>query len=220
MRLDKEKAIELRTAGKSYREISDVLGVSKATLSKWFSKEPWSKGVRQKLLQQGQQESKTRIKELNRVRGERLQKSYETAKKDALKELERLQYDPLFVAGLTLYWASGDLTSRGLVRFSTMDMDKAKLHLTFLERVCGVPKGKIRASLLVYPGQDEQSNRRFWAFALGTGVPFTKSSVVPGRHDARKLRYGICMLTVSSAYLKVKVQEWLKILPKQLIEMR
>lgn len=220
MRKDREKAVELRTAGKSYGEISAVLGVSKATLSKWFSKEPWSKGVRQKLLQQAQQESKTRIKELNRVRGERLQKSYETAKTDAEKELERLRYDPLFVAGLTLYWAGGDLTSKGLVRFSTMDMDKAKLHLAFLQHVCGVPKGKIRASLLVYPGQDEQSNRRFWAFALGTGVTFTKSSVVPGRHDARKLRYGICVFTVSSVYLKVKMQEWLKILPKQLIERR
>lgn len=220
MRLDKQKAVELRTAGKSYGEISAILGVSKATLSKWFSKEPWSKGVRQKLLQQGQLESKTRIKDLNRVRGERLQKSYETAKKDAQKDIERLKFDPLFVAGLTLYWAGGNLTSKGLVRFSTMDMDKAKLHLAFLERVCGVPKGKIRGSLLVYPGQDEQSNRRFWAFALGAGVTFTKSSVVRGRHDARKLRYGICVLTVSSVYLKLKMLEWLKLLPTQLIEMR
>jgi transcriptional regulator with XRE-family HTH domain len=220
MRLDKEKAIELRSAGKSYREISTVLGVSKATLSKWFSKEPWSKGVREKLLQQVQTEAKIRIKELNRVRGERLQKSYQTAKEDAQKELLRLQYDPLFVAGLTLYWAGGDMTSKELVRFSSMDMDKVKLHLAFLEHVCGVPKGKIRASLLVYPGQDEQSNRRLWAFALGPGVTFTKSSRVPGRHDARKLRYGICVLTVSSVYVKVKMQEWLKILPKQLIERR
>lgn len=220
MRLDKEKAISLRKEGKSYAEISAVLGIPKATLSKWFSKESWSKGVRQSLIRDGKLAVASRIQSLNRVRDQRLSESYEMAKKEAKEELPKLMYDPLFVAGLVLYWSGGDRTSKHQVRFSSADMDKIKTFIFFLEKTCGAGRGRLRASLMTYPGQDEPSNRRFWAFALGPGLKFTKSSVVPGSYDARKLQYGICVVTVSSAYLKVKMLEWLTLLPKRLIDGR
>jgi hypothetical protein len=218
MRLDKEKALELRREGKSYREIRAALGIPMSTLSKWFSGSEWSIGLRQKLVRDGASGRAARMRELNQVRGTRLARLYEQGREEARKEWAGMRHDPLFIAGLSLYWAGGDRTTKEQVRFSTADMDKAKFFMEFLKRPCGVPLEKIRASLTIYPGQDEQSNRRFWAFALGSGLRFTKSAVVPGPHSAQKLRYGICTLTVSSAYLKMKMQEWLKILPAQLIE--
>lgn len=217
MRKDREKAVSLRKEGKSYAEISAKLGIPKATLSKWFSKEVWSEGVRQTMVRSKKEGSILRMRNINERRGKRLQELYEQAKKDAQEEAKKLSYDPLFVAGVMLYWNGGDRVSRNHIRFSTSDMDKAKFFMAFLTKTCGIEKEKIRGSLAVYRGQDEQSNRRFWAFALGNGLKFTKSSVVPGSFDARKLQYGICTLTVSSTYLKVKMQEWLTLLPKQLI---
>lgn len=220
MRHDKEKVIGLRKEGKSYKEISSITGVPKATLSKWFSKESWSEGVRQSLVQSKKGEAVSRVVELNRVRGIRLKDLYERSKREAVEDLKKLKYDPLFVAGLMLYWSGGDRTTKHRIRFSSADMEKVKLFILFLEKVLGVERKRLRAFLLVYPGQDEQSNRRFWAFGLGSGIKFTKSAVVPGSFDARKLSYGICTITLSSAYLKVKLQEWLSIFPKQLIEGR
>lgn len=220
MRTDKEKAVGLRKEGKSYAEISSKLGVPKATLSKWFSKEPWSERVRQTLVRSGKTGAVSRIQNLNKARGVRLQELYEKAKKEAVEDMEKLKYDPLFVGGVMLYWSGGDRTTKHQVRFSSADMEKIKFFILFLEKALGVGRDRIRASIMVYPGQDEQSNRRFWAFGLGPGITFTKSAVVPGSFDARRLSYGICSLTVSSAYLKVKMLEWLKILPKQLIEGR
>lgn len=220
MRIDKEKAIELRREGKSYKEIHIALGVPMATLSAWFGGMEWSKNLHQNLIRDGQKSRVARLHELNSVRGERLKKSYQKAREEAHKELSGLRHDPLFVAGMMLYWADGDRTSKGQVRLSTSDMDKAKFYLTFLTKACGVAPEKVRASLMVYPGQDEASNRRFWAFALGLGVKFTKGVQVPGRHNAQKLTYGICVLTVSSTYFKVKMLEWLTLLPKRLIEGR
>lgn len=218
MRIDKEKALELRREGKSYAQITAVLGVQKGTLSKWFSSMEWSEGLRQKLVRDGKEPARARMMGLNKVRGERLAEVYKKAQKEAVAELAGLQYDPLFVAGLMLYWADGDQGLNTPIRLSTANLEKGKFFLEFLVQTCGVPKEKVRASLMVYPGQDEQSNKRFWAFALGGGVSFTKSSVVSGRFDARKLQYGICTFTVSSKYLKIKMLEWLKILPKRLIE--
>jgi len=218
MRQDRQKALELRREGKSYREIHAALGTPMSTLSKWFSGSEWSIGLRQKLVRDGAVERVARMRELNRIRGARLSRAYQKAREEAGEEWKGLKHDPLFIAGLSLYWTGGDRVSKAQVRFSTSDMEKAKFFIEFLKRPCGVPSEKIRASLTVYPGQDDQSNRRFWAFALGPTLRFNKSAVVPGPHTAQKLRYGICTLTVSSAYLKIKVQEWLKILPKQLID--
>lgn len=220
MRLDKEQAISLRKSGKSYAEISKELGIPKATLSKWFSKEAWSEGVRNDRLRIGKAGAATRIRSINAARGKRLLESYETAKREAVEEFGKLKFDPLFIAGISLYWGSGDRSNKNQIRFASSDMDKVKFFIMFLEKVCGVGKDRIRASLLVYPGQDEPSNRRFWAFALGVGVKFMKSSVVPGSFNARKLQYGICTLTVSSTILKLKMQEWLTLLPKRLIDGR
>jgi hypothetical protein len=220
MRADREKAEGLRKAGKSYAEISTELGIPKATLSKWFSKEVWSEGVRQARLLRDTGAAQVRIRGLNEVRRKRLGDAHETAKREAIEEFGKLKFDPLFIAGLSLYWGSGDRASRNQVRFASSDMEKVKFFIIFLEKACGVERNRIRASLLVYPGQDEASNRRFWAFALGSGINFTKSSVVPGSFDARKLQYGICTLTVSSVYLKTKMREWLTLLPKRLIDGR
>lgn len=220
MRTDKEKAFALRGEGKSYRAIHAELGVPMSTLSKWFSGNDWSEGLRRKLVRAGSETRVARMRELNRVRGDRLAKLYERGREEAAGEFERLRHDPLFIAGVSLYLSGGDRKSGDRLRFSTGDMEMGKLYLEFLRRSLGVPQDRVRASLMVYPGQDEQSNRRFWGFALGPGVKFTKSSVVPGRFDARKLSYGICSFTVSSAYLKVKMLEWVKLLPKRLIEGR
>lgn len=37
MRTDKQAALKLRLSGKSYTEIKQIMGISKSTLSGWFS---------------------------------------------------------------------------------------------------------------------------------------------------------------------------------------
>jgi len=218
MHKDRQKAVELRGAGKSYRKIHAELGVPVSTLSKWFSKEEWSRNLRQKLVREGELNRRIRMRELNEIRGTRLVRLYERAREEAHQEFRYLRYDPLFIAGLVLYYADGERTSKSALRLSSSDAEKALLYFHFLKKACGIPAEKIRASLFIYPGQDDQSNKRFWGFALGPTVRFTKSTLVPGTHSAQKLRYGICTLTVSSSYLKTKMLEWLKILPKELMK--
>ena len=144
---------------------------------------------------------------------------YEEAKNEAKEEFKRLKYDPLFIAGMMLYWGEGDKVTRGKVRLANSDQALIRVYTEFLRKACGVPEEKIRASILIYPDINEASNKRFWSFATRIPVDrFTKSTTIKGRHKTKKLEYGVCTVYVSSAYLKTKILIWLTLLSKALLE--
>ena len=219
MRKDKEYATELRKGGLSYREIRKKLSIPLSTLSEWFSGEEWSKDIRSKLTAAAQEESTVRIIELDRVRGQHLARIYEEAREEAQRELETLKYNPLFIAGVMLYWGEGDKVTKGQTRLSNADPELIRLYVEFLRKACRIPEEKIKASLLVYPDIDQQSTLRFWSFS--SGIPaarFGKIVQIEGRHKKNRLRYGVCSVLVLSTYFKVKMLVWLKLLPKELMK--
>lgn len=218
MRNDKEIATSMRKTGKSYREIKAALKIPLGTLSGWFSNEAWSEEVGEKLRSASQREGTIRLAELNQVRGEHLKRAYRDAAEEARSELGVLKYNPLFIAGLMLYWGEGNKASRHNVAFSNADPDMIRLYVAFLTQGCGIPLVKIKAQALIYPDHDEKITKAFWA--RYSGIPwenFTKSTRLIGREKARRLSWGVCMVTVSSSYFKVKMLEWLKLLPKELM---
>lgn len=218
MRKDKEKAIDLRKAGKSYNAILKELKIPKSTLSGWFRDVDWSRELRVRLSAATQAESTTRIRELDKVRGAHLKRAYEEARNEAGKELAELKYNPVFIAGLMLYWGEGDRRSKGLVSLTNTDPKMIKLFLFFLMNICKIPREKIRIHLLLYPDLDDWLSKAYWM--RETGFPrenFTKSTVIAGKHKTRRLSFGICIVNVSSSYMKVKMLEWLKSVPDELM---
>ncbi|MGB4076088.1 MAG: hypothetical protein WBK28_00070 [Minisyncoccia bacterium] len=218
MRKDRNEAIEMRKDGKSYRQIRDKLRIPLSTISEWFSGEEWSLKIRQKLTAAAEIESTIRIVELDRVRGEHLKQAYEEARKEARQELETLRYNPLFIAGIMLYWGEGDKLTNGQTRLSNSDPELIRLYVEFLRKACRIPESKIKGSLLIYPDIDRESNLRFWSFASGIPISrFSKSVLINGKHETRRLRYGVCSILVLSTYFKVKMLEWLRFMPKELM---
>ena len=219
MRKVRQEAKQLRLSGKSYREIANILKVSPSTLSGWFGKEDWSRSIRKKLEQAAQERHGARLLELNALRGANLVRVYEDARIEARKELESLKYNPLFIAGLMLYWGEGDKAGRDKVRLTNTDAEMINLFVLFLKNVLLVREDKIHGHVLVYPDLNEQETKRYWARHAGLPLEsFGKSTLIQGRHKTKRLGHGVCMIFVSSTYLKVKVLEWLKILPGELIE--
>ena len=218
MRRDKEEARHLRLNGKSYQEISEILKTPKSTLSGWFGKEDWSAEIRKKLTDAIQEAHTVRLIELNKVRGEHLDQTYEEARREATEELELLKYNPLFIAGLMLYWGEGDKLSKSKVRLTNTDARMIKTFVLFLREVCNIPEDKIRAQILVYPDLNEAETKAYWVKESGIAPDrFTKSTLIQGRHATRRLGYGVCMAYVSSSYFKAKVLTWIELLPKELI---
>lgn len=221
MRKDKEIAIQMRRHGKSYNEIITALRVPKSTLSGWMSKIDWSRELKQKLRQSAQDVHTIRLKELNKTRGANLARAYEEACTEARTEFEILKYNLLFIAGIMLYWGEGDKLTKYSTTISNTDPYLIRLYVFFLENVCRIPKEKIKAHVLIYPDLDEKACCLYWASQSHIDLSrFTKCTVIQGRHKVRRLTHGVCMVIVSSTYFKVKVLEWLKLLPDELMNQR
>src|SRR3989344_6341070 len=133
MRKDKEIAFKMRTTGKSYREIREVLGVPVSTLSEWFGQIAWSKDMARKLAAKAQVQHTARVVQLGKIRGRYLARAYDEARIEAKMDLEILKYNPLFIAGLMLYWGEGDKASKSQVRHANTDPELIKLFVFFLK---------------------------------------------------------------------------------------
>ena len=219
MRKDKEKAIELRKLGKSYREIHAALKIPRATLSDWFSGLDWSEQLRQSLARSSAEKGGVRMIELNKVRGQHLARAYGAAEEEARVEFERLKYHPAFIAGVMLYWGEGTKSPKAGAQLANSDPEVMRLFYFFLRNICCIPEEKISGHLLLYPDLDEKLCRAYWS--KQSGMPwerFTKSVRIQGRHRTRRLTWGICLMTVTSVYFKRKMLVWLDLLPKELMK--
>ncbi|MCX6787962.1 MAG: hypothetical protein NT108_02235 [Candidatus Kaiserbacteria bacterium] len=218
MRKDKQEAFVLRRRGKSYLEIRKALKIPKGTLSGWFSTVDWSKQIKERLASQAQDQHTTRLIDLNRVRGQHLKKVYEEAREEARVEFNEMKYNPLFIAGLMLYWGEGDKLTKYSTAITNTDPDLIRLYVFFLKNACRIPEEKIRAHVLIYPDLSDEDCRKYWSHESSVNLSqFTKSTIIVGRHKTRRIKYGVCMIGISSTYLKVKMLEWLKLLPKELM---
>ena len=219
MRKDRGKATELRRKGKSYRQIREELRIPLSTLSDWFRDIEWSKALAKELAQATQAIHTERIIQLDRIRGEHLERVYKEAREEAEREFENMKYNPLFIAGMMLYWGEGTKAPRTSVKLSNTDAEMVRLFVLFLTQACRIPIGKIKAHLLIYPDLEERTCRGYWS--KKAGIPwenFTKSVQIMGRHQTRRLNWGICIVDVSSTYFKQKVLVWLGLLPQALMD--
>lgn len=218
MRKDKDTAIAMRSHGKSYNEIRDALKIPKSTLSDWFSEEGWSDKIKKKLTDAAYIRHSIRMKELDRIRGIHLERVYEEARQEAVEEFVQLKYNPLFIAGIMLYWGEGDKLTGHSTRLSNTDSRLIGLYVTFLQKACQIRQEKIKANVLIYPDLEPQNCINYWSAESGLPVcNFTKCITIQGRHKTRRLSYGVCMVNVSSTYFKTKFAKWLEMLPQELM---
>ena len=194
MRKDKEKAVELRHQNKSYKSISRELNIPLGTLAGWFRNELWSQEIRDKLGIEQSLSFPKRLQAMMKANKERWSKIHQNYRDQAKNEFVNRKDNPLFIAGLMLYWGEGDKGSKSSqVKLANTDPAMIRIFYTFLKDVIAVPKEKIHIWLLLYPDLLDNVQKNFWSKA--TGVPlsqFKNSIYIQGRHPTKRLSYGVC----------------------------
>lgn len=216
MRTDKLVAFNLRKEGKSYNEIVQILGVAKSTLSNWFKGQEFSEDIKESVTNRAKIDSTSRLKALNRARGDVLKAHYIQAEIEALREIKVNISSPLFVSGVVAYWGEGDKSTASIVRLANTDPQMISLFIKFLLTYCCVEKNKLRGALYIYEDLDPEECKQYWSRATGL-VHFHKTMVLPSRHKTKKLPYGTCTVLVNSTYLKKKLLIWIDQLPKMVL---
>jgi hypothetical protein len=152
------------------------------------------------------------------VRGEQLSRLYEEARVEARREFELRKYDPLFIAGVMLYWGEGTKSPKQGVKFTNSDPEMVSFYVQFLRRSCQIPIRLIRAYVLIYPDIEPKTAQAYWVKKIGLPWEnFTKSVHIKGRHATRRLGWGVCTVSVSSTYFKQKMLEWIDLVPGELL---
>jgi len=218
MRKDKERAIELRRQGFSYKKIRQEIGTPISTLADWFKNEPWSIEIRDRLASTESLAYPEKLKRLIAIVKNKYAILHESYRKEARDEFVVLKNDPLFTAGLMLYWGEGDKkVENSQIRLNNGDPGLIKIFYSFLVNVMKIPKEKIKFSLLLYPDLADMPMRSFWSSAVSIPLSqFRKSVYIRGGHPTRRLSYGVGNISVGGRKYKEKLLEWIKLCEKEL----
>lgn len=209
MRRDRYLAIKLRKRGVSYNQISRKLGIPKSTLSYWFKNEKWSEKIKEGLSEKTAKQLKIMAR-TNRKRWARWREMY---RKEAKKEFKFLKENPLFIAGINLYWGEGDKKlENGQVKLVNTDPGIISIFVKFLRDMAKVPEYRIFAWMILYPNLSEEKCKSFWSKI--SGIPtrrFAKTQFIKGKHPKKKVKYGMCVVQVNSRGLKEKIFTWINL---------
>ncbi|MFA6295768.1 MAG: hypothetical protein WC663_00195 [Patescibacteria group bacterium] len=222
MRNDKHSAILLRKKGASYNEISNKLGIPKSTMHYWFKNCSWSNVIKKSLINKAKIDSIENLKTIRKRQGALRLTKIKKCRVEAINQFHVLKNNLLFVAGLMLYWGEGDRVLKYPLRLSNTDAEMIKLFYNFLIKICNVDLGKIRISLVLYPDLDDFECKKYWCSKTGISIKnFDKSSTIYGKHPTARLMNGICLIRVNdSHFLKEKVLVWIKLMSKEINNMR
>ncbi len=164
----KERAVELRKQGLTYTEIAAVIPMSKATLSDWLHNVPLPLSYYEKVERLRTSAREKGAKARKDERKERTASIIARAK----NEVEALKNNPLWLVGLSLYWAEGSKEKqwgRGVpVTFTNMDVDTVCIFRAWCKKFLETQEEDFSYSVYIHDTQraNTETYIAWWASAL------------------------------------------------------
>ncbi len=206
---EKIKAIQLRKKGKSYKEIREKITVSKGTLSVWLRDIKLTPGQEKRLYVELRRKYAYRGAKANQEKRIRITKQITSKAKSEVKSFIK---NPLFLAGLMLYWAEGDKSDeQEVVKFTNSDPFLIMLMMRWFRKICKVPKNKFRIALHIHQLHCRKNIENYWSKL--TNIPrrqFHKTQIKPTslKHRKNKLYNGTCAVVVNNKNLFRRIKGW------------
>ena len=212
-----EQALQFRKRGFTLEEIAKICGVSKSTVSKWLKNNAISERVTKQNKNRAGQENAKRLKLMSKTRDTERAHRYKEAVRSAETEFKHYKNNSLFVAGLMLYIAQGDLKNEHQIRLSGTEEKVHKIFIKFATEYLGVSKSNIHFWILLYKGQSEEVCMKRWK--TGTTLPYSqfyKNQYINTKKTKDTLHNGVGNTIIGSTVLKHKLNRWIELSLKEL----
>lgn len=204
---EKQKAIGLRLEGRSIKDISRLVGVSKASVSVWVRDVILDKNQLSVLKRKGFSSEVTEKRRHKRLENEQ-------AKRDEIsqlaeKEIKSISKRDLRLIGLCLYWGEGGKTHKGAARISNSDPAVIKVMMRFFREICDVEEKKFRGHIHIHSHLEKEKAEKYWE--LVSGIPraqFFKTYMKPSIASKNKkdsLPYGTFDIYVCNTKLFLQI---------------
>jgi hypothetical protein len=158
----RETAVAMRNEGRSYREIREVVGVSKSTLSLWLRDVPLTEDQHQTLADRGPSATRANA-QAARANATRRRSVVQA---QAKAQITHLNESELFVAGVVAYWAEGSKNKpwrfgQGTV-FINSDPGLIQLFLRWLVLI-GIEQERLQFRLMIHTSADIPAALDYWS---------------------------------------------------------
>lgn len=214
-----EQAVSLRKRGFTLQEIAKYCDISKSTASKWLKNKAFSEQVSKQNAKRAGAENAKRLRLISKTRSRERVARYKEAVHSAETEFKHYKKDQRFIAGLMLYFASGDMKDARVVRFSGSKIDGHRIFLNFALEYLGVKKGDVRFLLLLQSGQNEEQCMKKWHRTLGLPyAQFYKNQILQNKTTKKTLHSGVGNTIIGNTVLKSKLSRWVELALKELSE--
>ena len=183
---DKIKAISLRMQGYTYQQIMAEVPVSKGLLSGWLQKVMLTGEQEKTLLENMDRRSKVGVAKAAASNMARRRDREESALRKAKVIYEQYKNDPVFIAGVSLYWAEGTKRSSQF-GFMNSDPEMIVFMVFWVEKYLGISRQNIHIRVNTHAEFASEEYEQFWS--QKTGIPlvqFKKTIYKPNRHGAYK----------------------------------
>ncbi|HNV12963.1 MAG TPA: hypothetical protein PK686_03770 [bacterium] len=207
----KYKAKKLRAKGYSFREISEVLKVSKSTASLWTRNLDLNINAKNRLNNLEIVGRKKAIITIKKKKKEELLEINNNCNVLRDKKYDRDDYK-LFLA--LLYWGEGAKTN-GSLKFINSDSRMIRIFLFLLRKSFSIDENKLSACIHLHEYHDKEEMINFWSQVSGIGE--NKFYVYNKPHTGinKKLGYKGCL---SVYYGDVKIFKEIFIIIQRFIE--
>lgn len=211
-RVERNKAVALRSTGMSIREIAKDLDVAKASVSVWVREIKLTNKQKQKITAKG-----VSVEVVERRRTTRLlrtEKRRDFVMQSAANMLGKLTKRDLWIAGTALYWGEGSKTNKGAARVANSDPAVIALMMRYFRVVCGVSEAKFRGHVHTFSHLNADRAEQYWSEV--SGIPrsqfyktYVKSSVA-SKNKKDSLPYGTFDIYVNDTKLFLTIMGWIK----------
>ncbi len=215
---EKNKAIELRKQGLSYREILEQIPVAKSSLSLWLKDVKLAKEQKQRLTDK-------KIAGMKRgwvARHKNRILLTERIKEEAEGEIGTIIERDLWLIGTALYWGEGSKEKESRpgigVKFSNSDPRMIKIFLKWLFDIVHEKREKIYFEIYIHENCKNRLSQvvNYWSNCTGfsknnfTHIYFKKNKINTKRKNVGENYYGLLRVGVkSSSTLQRKIEGWI-----------
>ncbi|MDP3999407.1 MAG: hypothetical protein Q8P76_02320 [bacterium] len=175
--IEKQLAIKLRKSGRSYNEIrSRIPNLSKGTLSGWLKYISLTPGQLNNLEKRiNSKMDKARFKAAISNRKKRIQRT-KAIFKEASSSLAGFITNPLFIIGLSLYWAEGSKRG-GNTEIINSDPMIIKIMINWFNKFLDIPREKMKFRLYIHKPYADEKLEKYWSQGLKISLNQFQSTV-------------------------------------------
>ena len=202
----KERAISLRKKGFSFREISEVLYISKSTASLWLKDVELSVKAKDRIKKLGI-EGREKGNITRREATEKENKLIRRKSEEILEELKNIENNISFskLICAILYWCEGGKLDGGRMSYINSDPSMVSYFLKMFRKSFNISESKFRISIHLHSYHNPKKQIEFWSKV--TNIPsrqFIKPFLKKNSGKIKRDNYQGC---ISIRYYDYKVRK-------------